>query len=377
MRAFSNLLLVAAAASLAGCGSHPVAAPKELCVMGEDAYVALGPHYDGHGLLRFSDGVAALHLRADGGLVRAQGRLENVTWDVRFDRFAPQSGRPYEDQGVAFDLDEHGTTGHGDASLPSVHALAAAWGAAHVMVAGKPWPDAVTGNATWVAHAMVLSTATREDPDLAVRADGAGHVYDPAQPERGVVHPGHGEVHVVLTNHTGLAPEEAHFDLRLDANGFRNATLVNRHLNVSGVQVPTYEVRPYSMVYAFANAYYGSALHLRANATATETLAAANLTFTLLDPKGFVLVSWHMGGGTPPQEQWGTDGVILSEPGVYHVRVDGDPADAQYRLTGVVRAPGKLTIDLLFRDVQVGSEARELARHVFGRDTDCGIPSVA
>ncbi|HUR69175.1 MAG TPA: hypothetical protein VM370_08000 [Candidatus Thermoplasmatota archaeon] len=110
------------------------------------------------------------------GSVTVSALMENRQVDILFDAFAEAPDKPFQDGGVAFDIEEHGDTGIGDAALPHLHALAAAWGKARVSVDGK-----LAAPEPWTAHLMVSQDTVRGPDGRITKADGTTP-YDPATP---------------------------------------------------------------------------------------------------------------------------------------------------------------------------------------------------
>lgn len=173
------ILLLALALPLAGClGGSEI--PAERTVSASGGKVSAGWAYDGQGL-------AAGGATLEGSASNPDNTgAFNVTFDyggakyvVKFDQFAQAEGRDFMDGGVAFELDEHGDTGVGDASTPKLHATLAAWGKASVTRDGEP----LVGKAgdLWSAHLMVSRDTVRGADGRILKADGATP-YDPQAP---------------------------------------------------------------------------------------------------------------------------------------------------------------------------------------------------
>lgn len=179
MRASSRLvagtLLVALA--LAGCfGSE--ALPAERTVQASAGRTSDGWAYDGAGL-----GPAAATLEGtlnndqNAGSVTVGFAHHGSQYVVTFDQFA--ESKEFMDGGVAFEIDEHGDSGIGDASIPKIRATLAAWGTATVVKDGEP----LVGKAgdRWTAHLMVAEESVRGPDGKITNAAGASP-YNPASP---------------------------------------------------------------------------------------------------------------------------------------------------------------------------------------------------
>jgi hypothetical protein len=118
----------------------------------------------------------------DQGRVTASFESDGKQYAVDFAHFAEAPGKAFQQGGVRADFPEHGTTGNGDALLPTIHALSAGWGTGTVTVDGQPFSDPTTGNATFTMHYMVTDTGPRDPATNRItKADGATP-YDPASP---------------------------------------------------------------------------------------------------------------------------------------------------------------------------------------------------
>lgn len=181
MRSSVLLLAVALLAlPLAGCfGAEKV--PSERTVKAGSGKVSATWAYDGAGLEGGDATLEGLVNNPDNkGAFFANFTYKGAKYAVVFDAFQQAEGKAFQDGGVAFNLDEHGATGHGDAALPKLHALVAAWGTATVTKDGMP----VVGKAgpAWMAHLMVFDDAVRGADGKITKADGATP-YDAATPE--------------------------------------------------------------------------------------------------------------------------------------------------------------------------------------------------
>jgi hypothetical protein len=165
-----SVLLAAALVALLAAGCSKPTTPPAYAFSASGGKVSPGWAYDGTGLV---DGGATLA----GNLVDASNSgAVNVTFDylgshyvVDFSHFAQT--KPFQDGGVRFNFDEHGNTGNGDASLPKVHAKAAAWGTATVTKDGLPLRGGANSD-TWNAHLMLLGDSPRGPDGKIVKADG-------------------------------------------------------------------------------------------------------------------------------------------------------------------------------------------------------------
>lgn len=162
---------------LPGCfGEEPAPAVRQVSASG--GKVSDGWAYDGAGL---GSGGATLEgtldQEKDAGLVTAMFEHAGSRWEVTFDRFA--ESKPFMAGGVVFDLVEHGDSGVADASIPRIHAVAAAWGTATVTRDGVPVVGAAGDQ--WSAHLMASRDTVRGADGKIAKADGAAP-YDPAAP---------------------------------------------------------------------------------------------------------------------------------------------------------------------------------------------------
>lgn len=161
---------------LAGCFGEE-ATPDELRVSASAGLVSPGWAYDG---ARIEAGAGGL----EGILVDSSNTgLVNVTFDfagshyvVTFDTFAQAAGKDFQDGGIEFEIDEHGETGVADASIPKIHAVAAAWGSAKVLKDGE-----LAAPEPWSAHLMVSADTVRGTDGKIAKADGVTP-YDPNAP---------------------------------------------------------------------------------------------------------------------------------------------------------------------------------------------------
>lgn len=170
------VLALLALAPLAGCfGADAV--PAERTVSASSGKSSDGWAYDGTGLAPAGASLSGTLDNADNtGLVEVSFEHAGSTWVATFDTFAQAAGRDFMDGGIAFELDEHGTTGVGDASIPRIHAIVAAWGSARVE------RDGVLATAEpWAAHLMVSADTVRGADGKITKTDGATP-YDPASP---------------------------------------------------------------------------------------------------------------------------------------------------------------------------------------------------
>lgn len=187
MRAARTLLvaLVLLALPLAGCfGAAEV--PTERRVSASGGKASPGWAYDGAG---YTDAQATLEGRLDDagnvGAVNVTFTYAGASYVATFDRFA--ESKPFMDGGVAFELDEHGDSGAGDASIPKIRANVAAWGLAKVTRGG----EVLAGKAgdAWSAHLMVSADTVRGADGKILNAAGNAP-YDPAKPTDAKTTPG-------------------------------------------------------------------------------------------------------------------------------------------------------------------------------------------
>jgi len=176
-------------------------APDTHTVKATAGRVSPGFAYDGAGL---EGGDATLDGQATNsenkGAFFANFTYKGSKYAVVFDQFQGASDKPFQDGGVAFNLDEHGASGHGDAMLPKLHAQVAAWGTASVTRDGSP----VTGKAGpgWSAHLMVFDDAVRGPDGKITKADGSAP-FDPSKPEDAKTYPGQKQAILKLVSPDG------------------------------------------------------------------------------------------------------------------------------------------------------------------------------
>src|SRR5882672_248099 len=129
MRLIPVLALVLVLA-LAGCAKK--AGPSSATFNAAGGKVSDGWAYDGVGLVPGASLSGTLSDPDNKGSVNVSFDFQGSHYVVAFDQFA--EAKPFQDGGVRFNFDEHGTSGNGDANLPTVHAKAAAWGVAGVLM---------------------------------------------------------------------------------------------------------------------------------------------------------------------------------------------------------------------------------------------------
>jgi hypothetical protein len=327
-------IFVVAAACLEG---EPVK-PGDYQARATDGWFAVGFAYDGKLAAKFDNAVIDVRINdADNaGRIEASGKLNNKTWIIVFDRFAEQSNKSFQNGGVAMNLDEHGATGHGDTSIPQVHADAAAWGEANVTVDGQRLRDAITGQDTWVAHAMVLTTGVRDDGTHGVYADAAHtKMYDPATPAVGVADPNDPEIHLVLRGH-------------------RPPALEDRPVEASGrVSSPEYSADQV----AFNNSHLGSAanLTLGVEPQTITPVATYDLECTLRDPDGQALITERFQGTATVERNVKSHTIPLLKTGNYTLHVEGSGVGAEYFIEGSITPPPDVVLNFWWEQVTFGT----------------------
>ncbi|HEX2021239.1 MAG TPA: hypothetical protein VHH36_00885 [Candidatus Thermoplasmatota archaeon] len=198
---------LAAVALLSGClsGDDPV---DERKVTASGGKVSDGWAYDGVGV---ADGQASLDAsfrNSDNtGTLVATFQHAGSAWKIEVSRFEGASDKPFQDGGVAFDLDEHGDTGVADKSIPRIHAVVAAWGVATVTRDGQP--VAGKDNKTeWAAHLMVSSVAVR-GPDGKIAAADGSTPYSPDKPADARTYPDDAQALLFVKSPDGEAAKRA------------------------------------------------------------------------------------------------------------------------------------------------------------------------
>lgn len=163
-------------ALLAGCTKEE-ASPDSRTFSASGGKLSLGWAYDGVGVTPAGASLDGFVVDStNSGSVNASFDLGGSKWVIRFDAFAEAPGKAFMDGGVKIDLDEHGDTGVADASIPKIHALAAAWGTARVTregVLAAPLP--------YSAHLMLSGDTVRSADGRITKADGTTP-YDPSTP---------------------------------------------------------------------------------------------------------------------------------------------------------------------------------------------------
>jgi hypothetical protein len=142
----------------------------------------LGYDYDG---LTASPGQGTADISVDPakdtGTATFTFSLANHTWAVAFDKFA--QGKPFQEGGVRDGFPEHGSSGNGDALLPTLHALSAGWGTGTVTVDGALMTDPASASQSFSLHYMVTDTAVRDPATHKVTNAAGSAAYDPARPD--------------------------------------------------------------------------------------------------------------------------------------------------------------------------------------------------
>lgn len=159
-------------------------APAQLRFGATGGKVSPGWAYDGEGLAPSNATLLGELANADNtGLVNVTFNFHHSQYAILFDEFAQAPGKDFQDGGIAFDLDEHGSSGHGDNALPMLHARGAAWGTAVVLRDGEP--ETVK---PWTAHLM-LSEDTVRSADGRISLDDASVVKGDPQAIFLIKHP--------------------------------------------------------------------------------------------------------------------------------------------------------------------------------------------
>ncbi|MEA3202304.1 MAG: hypothetical protein QOE90_3732 [Thermoplasmata archaeon] len=203
---------------LAGCFSKDNT-PAAYTIKATGGKVSPGWAYDGAGL---AGGDATLE-----GYVRnadnAGGVFANFTYlgskyQVIFDQFKQQDGKPFQDGGVAFGLTEHGDSGTADTSIPKVHGKVVAYGFAQILRDGKPFVGQA-GN-LWAAHLMVYDDAVRGPDGKITKKDGTSP-FDPSAPADAKTYPGQAQAMLKLVHPDGMNFTKApvHVDSNLTMSG--------------------------------------------------------------------------------------------------------------------------------------------------------------
>ena len=169
-------LALAFAVALAGCAKN--AGPSSVTFNASNGKASDGWAYDGVGLVPGAALSGTLNDPDNKGSVNVTFDLGGAHYVVTFEQFA--ESKPFQNGGVRFGFDEHGTSGNGDASLPTVHAKAAAWGIAGVLKDGEVLKTSA-GAAAWNAHLMLLDDSPRGSDNKITNAAGTAN-YDPAKP---------------------------------------------------------------------------------------------------------------------------------------------------------------------------------------------------
>jgi hypothetical protein len=336
------VLLPLLTAALAGCLQDETA--RVYYAAGQDGYLSLGQAYDGKNVLAFNGAITIIGREAENtGLAHVQGFLapgsagKPQVWDILFDRFAEQANRTFQDGGIAADLEEHGDSGNGDASIPRVHADLAGWGEATINVDGKPSPDPLTGQETWVAHYMVLTTGVRDDATHQIWNQAKSAPYDPANPGDGFAQEGDNEIHLRLSSHATAPPAPVPVD---EEGG-----------PVDGIT--------FRETHTWNNRFKGSAF----NATLTMeggVVPNSYIIFQFRDPdnqavgeNSYRLTQPAMGDPEPQQVHF-----TMNKAGNYSVNVNGNAIQATYKINGTITPPGNVLLNFWWEDVIFGEAAR-------------------
>lgn len=305
---------LAAVAAAAGCFGAEDAKTFEAALT--EGRMARGYDYAGTTLVPASGTLAvSLDAAADTGLVAGNLTVDGEPWGVLFDAFAEEPGKPFMEGGIVLDLAEHGDTGVGDASLPKLHALVAAWGTATLARGGLPWPDPYTGKTAWSAHLMVTDTPPRGPDGVVAKADGSTP-YDPATPGDARALEGTRQAILVLRSPPGqpnAAPYAENWTDTVTAPDYaRDWTIATVKDAAIAVNVTV--------------------------APATPAPLLAELTFTLLDPEGKELATATLGG--PNRETTALLAAVAVDSGDYVLRVTGSGVQAAYAAAASAAPPG-------------------------------------
>lgn len=327
-------------ATVAGCVS--TAKDADWHAGGTQAWFAQGWAYDGNGVVPLDRGVILIHANdaQNTGDVFAGGILDSQPWIVRFDRFAQQGNKTFQNGGVAADLEEHGASGHGDASIPQVHAAMAAWGEAGLQIGGKPVPDPSTGNATWSAHYMVIRTGVRNDATHGIWNKAKTAPYDPAHPADGYADPSDDEIHLVLRPHVSSGAAPIPIRVGLDPP------------QTNPTYAQTFEL--------YENPFVGSLVNLTFTLTADPATLPSDLTFVIKAPDGSEVARATLPGSSSNTASTALASLALDQRGTYNVDVTGRLVNAQFEIGGVLTLPSNLVFNFWWENVLFGEAAETL-----------------
>jgi hypothetical protein len=327
-----SLFVAATFVALALPGCLDDTSPRSYHAAGQAGSFVLGWGYDGEGVLPFA-GFITIHADpvANTGEALVMGELNGQHWKILFDRFAQQGDKAFQDGGIVANLDEHGDTGHGDASIPKVHADAAAWGDALVTVDGQPVLDPLTGEEGWVAHYMVITTGVRDDQNHGIWNAAKTAPYDSKSPADGLALEGDNEIHLVLKSHATAPP---------------NATAVSNKSQGSA--------NPFvNANHGYANKYQNAEFNVTIKVAGTFA-AGQSLNFTLRDPNGKSVRSLQL----PRNNQMeGRLVAPLEQVGKYVLSVRGQGLQAGYEITGAITPPSNVVMNFWWEDVLFGQAA--------------------
>lgn len=329
-------------AGLAGCVDEvpPPAKLENFNAAAHNGYYAFGWAYDGQGVQLFSSESQGIKIHANDvtntGHVMAMGG----EWHIEFARFQEAAGKPFQDGGIAGNLHEHGATGVGDTSIPEVHADMAAWGTANVTIGDKPLPDPVTGNATWLAHYMVISTGVRDDTTHQIWNQAKSAPYDPSNAADGYAQPEDYEIHLVLK------PNKAP-----DGNFTPSKKLAEVTQAITDVEYDANHT-------LFENALPGTTVNLTITLTADPTAGATELVFNVKDPSGQSIKQVTL-GGQPGNTATASFNLDVAKFGAYKVQVTGRGVNAKYSIAGAMKAPTpeRALVNFWWEDVLLGAAA--------------------
>lgn len=171
-------IVLAVALALAGCAKKP--GPTSYSFSAAGGKVSDGWARDGVGLVPGASLSGTLSDPDNKGSVNVSFDFQGAHYAATFAEFSEASGKTFQNGGVAFNFDEHGDSGNGDAMLPRVHAKAAAWGIAGVLKDGEVLKTSA-GATSWTAHLMLLDDSPRGSDGKITNAAGTAS-YDPTKP---------------------------------------------------------------------------------------------------------------------------------------------------------------------------------------------------
>ena len=321
----------------AGCLSETKA--TDYHAAGTDGWFEVGYGYEGGKAVRFDESGIAIHANDEKntGSVHAGGMLSGKHWFVDFDLFEEAAGKPFQDGGVAANLDEHGDSGVGDASIPRVHLDMAGWGEAAVTVDGKPQADPITGEDLWLAHYMVITTGVRDNDTHGIWNKNKTGPYDPSNAEDGYAEPNDLEIHLVLKSHSTTTPNAT--SVSVPTQTFTSPSVMTRSHNI------------------YENKHYGTQANLSVHLTSDAPVAVRETDFKILDPSGVDIWSTSASASGGGMSNTVVPTFSMDKLGMYTLQVTAQGASIEYSLDGTVKPPANVIMNFWWETILMGADA--------------------